>query len=230
MARVIQNLPLKSASKIAEAQGLNGRGGRVHLFSQRKRDGRSLLIKTKLKRSRRKDPRIRSQLPRADENGRSSQSPYIILYFTRPLTVSRLYTLQLIYRATFIPRISRRMRLSSVYTAAKTSRCRERLVARERERERASSSYNSVTTSSHPPPEPPAGNRALLKRHGAAGTMNDTEKAERNILSSQRALHSPGWKRRDDDERRTASKTKRRGTGEREREREGGEGGRKIVT
>lgn len=86
---------------------------------------------------------------------------------------SRLYTSQLIYRATFIPRecasrpFIRQLKPLGVGEGG--------LVARAS----FHSSYNGVTTSSHPP----AGNRALLKRHAAAGTMNDTEKAEWDIYS-----------------------------------------------
>lgn len=82
-----------------------------------------------------------------DDDSRT-QSPYIILYFTQP-TVSRLYTSQLI-PGDLYPRISRRMRslpfIRQLKPLVSSSVC-----------ERASSSYNSVTTSSHPRA---SGNRA----------------------------------------------------------------------
>lgn len=57
----------------------------------------------------------------------------------------------------------------------------------------------------------------LLKRHGAAATMNDTEKAERDMLG---ALHSPDgtrrWKALEEDE--ASEKSERRGE-ERRRDR-----------
>lgn len=56
----------------------------------------------------------------------------------------------------------------------------------------------------------------LLKRHGAAATMNDTEKAERDILG---ALHSPDGTRR----RRWRRKERGRGGGRKEGEGRGGD-------
>lgn len=59
----------------------------------------------------------------------------------------------------------------------------------------------------------------LLKRHGAAATMNDTEKAERDILG---ALHSPDgtrrWKATALEEDEASEKSERRGE-ERRRDR-----------
>lgn len=171
---IVQNPPLllKSARKIAKAQRLEDRRwlGCVHFVFPGKTDGDISFDQNKVKE---KDPCIRSQLPLSppplppvlDEDptnptNEPARSPYIILYFTRPLTVSRLYTLQLIYRATFIPRISRRMRASlPFYTAAKTSGCRGgRLVARERERERELPARITASPPRAPTPrtEPPS--------------------------------------------------------------------------